>query len=51
VTHDQEEALEVADRIVVMSHGKVEHIGPRPGERLRLLPRRVRVFEGALVAT
>ena len=27
VTHDQEEALEVADRIVVMSHGKVEQIG------------------------
>src|SRR6185436_10221625 len=24
VTHDQEEALEVADRIVVMNHGKVE---------------------------
>ena len=28
VTHDQEEALEVADRIVVMSEGKVEQIGP-----------------------
>jgi len=27
VTHDQEEALEVADRIVVMNHGKVEQIG------------------------
>jgi sulfate transport system ATP-binding protein len=27
VTHDQEEALEVADRIVIMSHGKVEQIG------------------------
>ena len=27
MTHDQEEALEVADRIVVMSHGKVEQIG------------------------
>jgi sulfate transport system ATP-binding protein len=27
VTHDQEEALEVADRIVVMSHGTVEQIG------------------------
>ena len=27
VTHDQEEALEVADRIVVMSEGKVEQIG------------------------
>ncbi len=27
VTHDQEEALEVADRIVVLNHGKVEQIG------------------------
>ena len=27
VTHDQEEALEVADRIVVMNHGHVEQIG------------------------
>jgi sulfate transport system ATP-binding protein len=28
VTHDQEEALEVADRIVVMNTGKVEQAGP-----------------------
>lgn len=27
VTHDQEEALEMADTIVVMNHGKVEQIG------------------------
>ena len=27
VTHDQEEALEVADRIVVMKEGKIEQIG------------------------
>ena len=27
VTHDQEEALELADRIVVMSHGRIEQIG------------------------
>jgi sulfate/thiosulfate transport system ATP-binding protein len=27
VTHDQEEALEVADRVVVMNDGRVEHIG------------------------
>ncbi|AZP12530.1 sulfate/molybdate ABC transporter ATP-binding protein [Undibacterium parvum] len=27
VTHDQEEALEVADKIVVMNHGRVEQIG------------------------
>ena len=27
VTHDQEEALEVADRVVVMNHGKIEQVG------------------------
>src|SRR5688500_8492606 len=27
VTHDQEEALEVADRIAVMNHGKIEQVG------------------------
>ncbi len=27
VTHDQEEALEVADRVVIMNHGKIEQIG------------------------
>lgn len=27
VTHDQEEALEVADRVVLMDHGRVEQIG------------------------
>lgn len=27
VTHDQEEALEVADRVVVMNHGVIEQIG------------------------
>jgi len=27
VTHDQEEALEIADQIVVMNHGKIEQIG------------------------
>ena len=27
VTHDQEEALEVADRIVVMNHGHIEQVG------------------------
>ena len=41
VTHDQEEAMEVADHIVVMNHGAVEQIGaPRelyehPAERVR----------------
>ena len=28
VTHDQEEALEVADRVVVMNHGRIEQVGP-----------------------
>lgn len=28
VTHDQEEALEVADRIVVMNNGGIEQVGP-----------------------
>ena len=32
VTHDQEEALEVADRVVVMNKGKVEQVGT-PGRR------------------
>jgi sulfate transport system ATP-binding protein len=27
VTHDQEEAMEVADRVVVMNHGRIEQIG------------------------
>jgi sulfate/thiosulfate transport system ATP-binding protein len=28
VTHDQEEALEVADRVAVMNEGRIEQIGP-----------------------
>jgi sulfate transport system ATP-binding protein len=31
VTHDQEEAMEIADRIVVMSQGRIEQIG-KPSE-------------------
>ena len=27
VTHDQEEAMDVADRIVLMNHGKIEQVG------------------------
>lgn len=27
VTHDQEEAMAIADRIAVMNHGRVEHVG------------------------
>ena len=44
VTHDQEEALELADRVVVMSQGKIEQVGtpddvydtPQLALRLRL---------------
>jgi sulfate/thiosulfate transport system ATP-binding protein len=28
VTHDQEEAMEVADEIVIMNHGQIEQVGP-----------------------
>lgn len=28
VTHDQEEAMEVSDRVVVMNHGRIEQLGP-----------------------
>ncbi len=34
VTHDQEEALTMADRIVVMNHGVIEQVGP-PAEIYR----------------
>jgi iron(III) transport system ATP-binding protein len=34
VTHDQEEAMSVADRIVVMSRGRIEQVG-RPSEIYR----------------
>ena len=27
VTHDQEEAMEVADQIAVMNHGRIEQVG------------------------
>ena len=47
VTHDQEEALEVADRVVLMNQGKIEQVGSPQrglgpsGQPLRLrLPRR-----------
>src|SRR5439155_22628633 len=28
VTHDQEEAMEVADRVALMNHGRIEQVGP-----------------------
>jgi ABC-type sulfate/molybdate transport systems ATPase subunit len=39
VTHDQEEALEVADRVVLMSKGRVEQEG-KPGRSTSIRPRR-----------
>ncbi len=41
VTHDQDEAMSIADRIVIMNHGAVEDIGP---------PRRVYLRPGNLFA-
>ncbi|WP_250637342.1 ATP-binding cassette domain-containing protein [Jeongeupia sp. USM3] len=42
VTHDQEEALTMADRVVVMNHGVIEQIGTRrrstPGRRAASSP-------------
>ena len=41
VTHDQDEALELADRVVVMNEGRIEQIGTpddvfhQPGQRVR----------------
>ncbi len=44
VTHDQEEALEVADQVVLMNKGKVEQVGsPGRGLRAACLAVRVRV--------
>ena len=46
VTHDQEEAMDVADRVVVMNQGRVEQVGGparalrRAGERVRDVVRR-----------
>ena len=37
VTHDQEEAMSIADRIVILNHGRVEDIGPP--RRIYLHPR------------
>jgi len=43
VTHDQEEALEVADRVVVMSQGKIEQMG-RP-EKIYAEPKNAFVYD------
>ena len=50
VTHDQEEALEVADRIVLMNKGRIEQVGhaapdlPGAGDVLRVLLHRKREY-------
>ena len=41
VTHDQEEAMEVSDRIVIVNHGKVEQVG-RPPRAVRHARQRLR---------
>ena len=41
VTHDQEEALEVADELVVINHGRIEQVGT-PDRPLRPAGQRVR---------
>ena len=41
VTHDQEEAMDVADRIVVMDHGRIEQVGAA-ARALRASGQRVR---------
>ena len=56
VTHDQEEALEVSDELVVINHGRIEQVGSPdrplrpPGQRLRDgLPRPGDALAGRLV--
>ncbi len=46
VTHDQEEALTMSDRIAVMSEGRVEQIGTPRGD---LPPARPRVFVAGFI--
>ena len=39
VTHDQEEALTMSDRLAVMAGGRIEQVGPRPSCTRRRRPR------------
>ena len=41
VTHDQEEAMDISDQIVVMNEGRIEQVG-RPARALRGARQRVR---------
>jgi putative spermidine/putrescine transport system ATP-binding protein len=47
VTHDQEEAMSLSDRVVVMSHGRIEQVGT-PSE---IYDRPQTVFVGSFVGT
>ncbi|MCC7426169.1 MAG: ABC transporter ATP-binding protein [Alphaproteobacteria bacterium] len=47
VTHDQEEALHIADRIVVMNHGRIEQLGTPESVYFRPETRFVADFLGA----
>ncbi len=48
VTHDQEEALSISDRIGVMNEGRLEQVGPPPEVYLRPRTRFVASFLGAV---
>jgi sulfate transport system ATP-binding protein len=48
VTHDQHEAFEVADQVVVLNHGKVEQMGPPDELYVRPLTPFVSAFLGSV---
>src|SRR5437879_8429097 len=48
VTHDQEEALAIADRVGVMQSGKLEQLGPPPEVYSRPAPPVVADFVGTI---
>ncbi|ETX26435.1 sulfate/molybdate ABC transporter ATP-binding protein, partial [Roseivivax isoporae] len=47
VTHDQEEAMELADLVVVMSMGRIEQVGPPADIRAKPASEFVRTFTAA----
>jgi sulfate transport system ATP-binding protein len=48
VTHDQQEAFEVADQVIVLNHGKVEQMGPPDELYVRPLTPFVTAFLGSV---
>ncbi|HEX6103977.1 MAG TPA: hypothetical protein VFZ26_00250 [Gemmatimonadales bacterium] len=44
VTHDQEDTLEVSDRMVIMNEGRFHTLGLVKGQRVYVSPTNVRVF-------